>query len=172
MPPIPRRITTDAVAKQWMLDVSNSALAFESRWTRLALRRHNPQLAEDLHVQERLFSQSLFSGNPVFIAEHGAAMIRGYNEVTKAMEVSGEEDDAYMLGADPQSGMRVAIGQQKACAQRVRRLYGQDVIWITPDEVAVLMASVEQFKVIGAVKRFFPGAEIVRRYEEEGCSDG
>jgi hypothetical protein len=172
MATIPRRIQVDAAVKQWMADVSKAALSFEGRWTRLALRRHDPELAQALHEQEGLFHHALFSGNPAFVAEHGAAMVRGYHAVAKAMADAGEEDDAYMLGADPQSGMKVAIGQQKAGAQRVRTLYGQDVIWITPDEVAVMMASVEQFKIIGAVKRFFPGAEIVRRYEEEGCSDG
>lgn len=53
----------------------------------------------------------------------------------------------------------------------MRKLHGQDVIWLTPNEVAVLMASVEAFKAIAAVKKRFPGAEMVRRYEEEGCSE-
>ena len=65
------------------------------------------------------------------------------------------------LGQDPRTGFRVAVGQQKAAAERLRELHGESVVWITPDEVAVLLVHVEAFKPIAAVKRLFPGAEIV-----------
>jgi hypothetical protein len=40
-------------------------------------------------------------------------------------------------------------------------LYGQTVVWITPDEVAAIVANLEAFKPIAAIKRLFPGAEIL-----------
>ena len=61
----------------------------------------------------------------------------------------------------------VVIGQQKAAARR--ELSGKAVIWITPDEVAAVLANLEASKPIAAVKTLFPGAEIldVRRAQEE-----
>jgi hypothetical protein len=46
-------------------------------------------------------------------------------------------------------------------AERVRELHGATVIWITPDEVAAIMANLEAFKPIATIKRLFPGAEIL-----------
>jgi hypothetical protein len=59
------------------------------------------------------------------------------------------------------TGFRVAIGEQKAAAERVAELHGQAVVWITPDEVAAIIANIEAFKPIAAIKRIFPGAEIL-----------
>jgi hypothetical protein len=44
---------------------------------------------------------------------------------------------------------------------RVRELHGDMVVWITPDEVATVLANLEAFKPIAAIKRLFPGAEMV-----------
>ena len=77
------------------------------------------------------------------------------------LEVAAEPDDAYMLGRDMQSGFRVAIGRQKAVAQRAREVHGETVVWITPDEVATIVANLEVFKPIVAIKRLFPGAEML-----------
>ena len=77
------------------------------------------------------------------------------------------EDDAYMLGTDLVTGTKVAIGTQKAAAQRVRQIHGNNVIWLTPDEVARMLAGLESFKTIGAVKKLFPGAEVIDRYPDE-----
>jgi hypothetical protein len=43
---------------------------------------------------------------------------------------------------------------------------GQAVIWITPDEVAAVIANVEAFKPI-AIKRLFPGAEMLEVHPGE-----
>jgi hypothetical protein len=50
----------------------------------------------------------------------------------------------------------------------VVELHGQDVVWVSPDEVATLMASSEAFMTVAAIKRKFPGAEVVERYASEG----
>lgn len=159
---------SDAVVRHWLTEVSVAALPFESRWTWLALRRTSPDLALRVHEQRGLFDQACVTGGVDDVELHGGAMCRGYAAAVRAMESAGTEDDAYQLGQDPETGCRVAIGAQKAAIDRVRELHGQDVIWITPDEVACLMASVEKFKFVGAVRQLFPGAEVVKRYAEAG----
>lgn len=157
-----------AVARHWFGQVSTAASAFESRWTWLALRRVSPAVAQALFEQRGLFDQACITGSVEDVEMHGAAMCRGYAAAVKALEAAGEPDDAYQLGSDPASGLKVAIGQQKAAVDRVRQVCGSEVIWITPDEVAALMASVEAFKFVAAVKQFFPGAEVIKRYADSG----
>jgi hypothetical protein len=77
----------------------------------------------------------------------------------RVLERVGEADDAYIL--DMRTGFRVAIGQQKAAAERVREVHGQAVVWVTPDEVAAVIANVDAFKPIAAIKHLFPGAEML-----------
>lgn len=161
-------MSAEALIRHWREQVGAAALPFEARWTRLALRRASPSIAKALHEQLGLFDQACFTGERGEVETHGAAMCRGYAAAVKALTEAGAEDDAYQMGADPVSGLKVAIGSQRAAVDRVRTLHGQDVIWITPDEIAVLLASVEAFKFVGAVKQFFPGAEIVRRYADQG----
>jgi hypothetical protein len=71
-------------------------------------------------------------------------------------------DDAYQLGTDPATGVRVAIGIQRAAIGRLAQIYGQGaVIFVTPDEVAVMMASSgDAASFIGTVKTLFPGAVV------------
>ena len=40
-------------------------------------------------------------------------------------------------------------------------MHGATLVWITPDEVAAIVANLEAFKPIAAIKRMFPGAEIL-----------
>ncbi|WLA79596.1 hypothetical protein [Bradyrhizobium elkanii] len=141
--------------------MSAAALNFESRWTMLALKRVDADLAERLHDQRNRFVEACISGTDREVAREGAAMCRGYRAVTAAMENS-EPDDAYQLGEDPATGLMVAIGSQKAAEGRVHELYGDKVIFISPDEVATLFATVGALKSIGEIKTRFPGAEIVQ----------
>lgn len=161
-------MSAPAAVRHWVGEVGKAALPFESRWTGLALRRVDAGLAQRLHEQRRLFDEACLLGTASEIEDQGAAMCRGYQAAERRMVDAGAEDDAYMLGSDPQTGLKIAVGVQAAALERVRSIHGQDVVWITPDEVACLMASVEAFKFVGAVKQFFPGAEVVRRYEEAG----
>lgn len=155
----------DAAARRWLGEVSNAALAFEQRWTMAALKRVSPDLSRRLFEQRGLFDQSLITGTADEIETQGSAMCRGYVAAVRALE--GEPDDAYVIGKCPRTGFTVAIGQQKAAADRVREVHGERVVWVTPDEVASLLNSVEAFKPIAAIKRLFPGAEIVDRYADE-----
>lgn len=161
-------MSASSVLRHWLGEVSSAAALLESRWTGLALRRVDPELARRLHEQRGLFDEACFAGAASEIEEQGSAMCRGYAAAVRALTQADAPDDAYMLGSDPVSGCKVAVGLQKAALARVRSVHGEDVIWITPDEVAALMASVEAFKFVGAVKQFFPGAEVIKRYEEAG----
>ena len=73
---------------------------------------------------------------------------------------AAEPDDAYTIGSDPVSGFKVAIGHQRASVERIIEVHGWQTCWVSPDEVAVMMANIEQFKKIASVKQSFPGAEI------------
>jgi hypothetical protein len=150
-----------AALRYWIQAVSEAAIPFESRWTWATLKRVDSDVYCRLREQCDLFDCTVDAGSIAEIWLHGAAMCRGYAKAFQVLQHAAEPDDAYQLGQDPRTGFRVAVGQQKAAAKRVRELHGEAVVWITPDEVAALMANVEVFKPIAAVKRLFPGAEIL-----------
>lgn len=152
--------------------VSEAAQSLEERWTYAALRRVDQDIAQRLHEQRNLFAAACVTGGAREIVAHGEALCRGYAAAVRALETSGEADDAYVIGVDLVTGLKVAIGQQRAALNRIRQVHGDKVIWVTPDEVARMLAGMESFKVIGAVKKLFPGAELLDRYEEEGNNDG
>jgi hypothetical protein len=160
MKPKQTRADTGA-AIHWMHAASEAAIPFESRWTMAALKRVDPDVHARLRAQRNLFDQVLVTGSSAEVEEHGAAMVRGYAKAVAALEQAAEPDDAYLLGEDPATGFRVAIGDQKAAAARVRELHGAKVVWITPDEVAAVLAHIEAFKPIASIKRLFPGAEVL-----------
>jgi hypothetical protein len=151
----------DAAIRRWGVAVADAALPFEARWTMAALKRTDPELHRRLVEQRGLFDAAMVTGRPEEIAAHGAAMVRGYARAVQVLDQATVPDDAYMLGQDPRSGFRVAIGEQKAAVQRVRELHGDTLIWVTPDEVAAILANLEAFKPIAVIKRLFPGAEIL-----------
>lgn len=159
---------SEQVVRHWHAEVGAAARTFEARWTNLALRRVDSGLATRLFEQRGLFDQACITGTVDEVELHGAAMCRGWSAAVRAMEQADEPDDAYMLGSDPATGLKVAVGQSKASVGRVAELHGQDVVWVTPDEVAALMASVEAFKFAYAVKQHFPGAELIQRYASSG----
>jgi hypothetical protein len=151
----------DAAMRKWFPEVCAAAAAFESRWTWLSLMRVNKNFAGRLRAQLDLYDVAMAPGGSVDdIEAHAAAMCRGYVAACRVMERAGAPDDAYQLGSDPNSGTRVAIGIQKAATVRVELLQGQsNVIWISPDEVAVMIASsVDTGMFIATVKRTFPGS--------------
>jgi hypothetical protein len=156
------RLSQDEQAmRRWHSEVSSAASHFERRWTRHALKRVDGVLAQRLQEQRELFDKALLAGTADEIDAHGAAMCRGYVVATKAMETSGEADDAYLLGQDPKTGFRVAVGHQKSAADRVTELEGSPVVWVSVDEVAAMIAGLEGFKQLAMVKQLFPGAQVV-----------
>ena len=153
-------ILRDRLIRHWFSETSAAALAYERRWTSLALRRVNPDLAARLEQQRELFNRVCSAGTAHEIELQGAALCRGYFAAAKALEAAAEPDDAYTIGSDPVSGFKVAIGHQRASVERIIEVHGWQTCWVSPDEVAVMMANIEQFKKIASVKQSFPGAEI------------
>ena len=149
---------------RWRVETAQAAMALESRWTMLALRRVDADVARRLHEQRNLFDAACFSGTEAEIADHGAALCRGYAMAVRLLEQAGEPDDAYLIGQCPVSGTKVAIGHQRAAAQRVRDLHGDRVVWLTPDECARMLSA---YQTLARVKQLWPGAETIERYPDE-----
>ncbi len=147
-----------------MRRVSDAAAPFESRWTLTALHRTDPELHDRLLDQQGLYHQALVTGEADDVEEQSAAMCRGWAAVTRVMEAASVADDAYVLGFH--AGTRVAIGEQKHAIARVRELHGTPVIWITPDEVAALVAGLEAIKT---AKSLWPDAETIRLYPNQAA---
>lgn len=138
--------------------VADAASAFESRWTMRALKRVDERLHDLFREQEADYTQALVTGDQAAVEEQAGAMVRGYAALAKRMSESGEPDDAYVLGIDPTTGFRVAIGDQRHAAQRARELHGDSVAWLTPDEVASIVAGLEMIK---RAKSIFPDCEVI-----------
>lgn len=151
-----------------MRRVSEAAASFESRWTLRALQRLDPDLHDRLLDQQALYHEALVTGSPAEVEEQSAAMVRGWAVVTRTMEAAAVPDDAYLLGCHGPSGTRVAIGEQKQAIARVRDLHGQTVVWITPDEVAAMVAGME---VVKSIKAIWPDAEVINLYPKEPAQD-
>jgi hypothetical protein len=149
------------VLAKWFTAVAQAALPFESRWTERALRRVDGDLYEAFADQRSLWQQASVTGSVEEVEEHGAAMVRAYGAVSSRLEQAGEPDDAYVIGFDSRTGVRVAIGERKACAVRVREVAGERVTWLTADEVAGLLAGVEAFERLSSLKKIWPAAELV-----------
>lgn len=161
----------DQAARHWVGEVSTAALAFERRWTVAALKRVDPVLAGRLREQQSLFDRATVLGGAEEIERQGAAMCRGYAATVRAMEAAAEPDCSYVIGKCPRTGFTIAIGEQKAAADRVREIHGERVVWVTPNELASIMNNIEAFKPIAAIKRLFPGAEVIERYPDEPAQD-
>ena len=144
--------------------VSEAAVPFETRWTMRALQRVDPELHDRFADQQGLYHDALITGDAVEVEEQSAAMCRGWVAVTRAMEAAAVPDDAYVLGFHSATGTRVAIGDQKQAIARVRQMHGDQVVWITPDEVAALIAGLETLK---AAKALWPDAEVIQLYPKE-----
>ncbi|HEX2554223.1 MAG TPA: hypothetical protein VHL98_11005 [Microvirga sp.] len=140
-------------------EITEAATTFESRWTMSALKRVDPDLAHRLNEQLDLWHRASVEGDEDDIEIQGAALVRGYRKAAECMEASGAGDDAYFVGRCSKTGVVLAIGHQKAAAERAGET---GAVWISPDEVAELLGGVEGLRALLAVKRAWPGSEVVR----------
>lgn len=154
------------VVEHWLGEVGAAAAMFERRWTRAALVRVDAGLAKRLFAQVQDFDRALVTGEVEDVERQGAATVRGYDVCRRAMEGSQEPDDAFLLGM-ASSGLRIAVGNQRAAADRVSELFGKKVIWFSVDEIAELLSKIEEFKSLSAVKSFFPGSVLIDLYPGE-----
>lgn len=163
----------DRIVKKMWEQVNEAKAKFEGRWMLLSLNRVDPILYQNLMEQICIFDEMSITGTAEDIEEHGEATLRGFIAATKAMEKKSTQDDSYMLGCCPTTGLKIAIGAAKGSVKRIQEVYGQDVVFFSPDELATIIAfrgDVERKGIvfIEAVKQHWPGAEMVRRYQEEG----
>lgn len=158
----------DRALRKWHGETAQAAAAFEGRWTWLTLRRVDPDIGERLWDQRGRFSRACVTGTADEIEQEGAALCRGYAIAAAKMLEVNAEDDAYSIGRCPITGTTVAISYTRSVLPRVRELFGGDVVWMTPDEIATLVADAKQFKTVAAIKRRFPGAEVMERHATQG----
>jgi len=152
--------TIDIAMRTWPPRVTEAALAFEARWTQRALKFHNPKLSEQFEAQLGRYDAAMNSGNSTEIDTEGSRLCRAYGVIAADMQKANVPDDAYVIGRD-RGGLTIAISAVPSARDRVRDLYGDAVIWFSPDEVATLIAMDERAQKIAAVKASFPGAEII-----------
>jgi hypothetical protein len=74
-------------------------------------------------------------------------------EIERARQKPTDRLDSYDLYLRGNAtGTKVAIGDHKGIVGRVAELHGQDVICITPDEVAVMVGTVASIEGIAAIR--------------------
>ena len=153
-PPPPRRIADSERLAKIMASVNIIGDQFHARWTWTALHRVNP----DLH--QRLFDQVQVYDSRCVIEEDwneleaiAQATVRGYTLAIKVMVEAVYPDDAYMLGIDRTTGLRVVIRERHGLMPPTEL----EAVSMTPDEVATLLAA---SRAILSVKEIFPGAVI------------
>jgi hypothetical protein len=148
------------VIGDYLLQAGSAARAFESRWLLSSLRLIDPDLYERFCGQRLDWEKALVTGDRSEVQEQTDAMVRAWGAATARME--GVEPSAYLMGQDPNTGLRVAITNQLSVADRLE----DDCVLVTPDEVAMLLAAQKE---ILKVKQLFPGAtveEMARRQDE------
>jgi hypothetical protein len=148
---------------EFMALVGAAAASFEGRWSLRALRRVDPELYALVMEQQELYHEALVTGEMACLKVQAEAMVRGWNAATRRMEEVGEEDDAYVLGLDTNTGTVVAIGDNKAIGPRVRALHPRALVF-TPDEVATMASSL---RTLAPLQAAFPGAELVRLTDKD-----
>ncbi|MGY3278155.1 hypothetical protein [Bradyrhizobium sp. S3.7.6] len=155
-------MTIDLAMRQWAPRVSEAALAFEARWTRLAVRNLDAKIAEAFEGALTAYATAMELGTASEVNETGARLCRAYGVISAKLAAAGVPDDAYMVGADPKTGKRIIIASSKAAGERARAQAGKRfAAWFSPDEIATMIAHDEAKQKIAAVKDAFPGAEIL-----------
>jgi hypothetical protein len=144
--------------RAWGARVAEAAVAYEARWSYAALARVDRELLDRFEEQRHLWYEAKRALDYDEMATHGAAMVRAYDAVTQAMEAAPH--DAYMIGRCPRTGTQIAVGRGSAPA-----MYVNDVVYLTIDEVATLLAEQPGFSEIARVKAIFPGATVATARE-------
>lgn len=132
--------------------------AFRSRWRMSTLRRIDPDLHQALTEQIHLYDTALLTGRDDEVLIQSEAMVRGWRAACSALEHPLLPDDAYFVGIDVKTGTRLIVGQCKQSVARVQSVDGARAIFMTPDELATIVAGLD---VIAQAKTLFPDAEVV-----------
>lgn len=141
-------------------NVETVRAAFDARWTMSALERVDAPLAEKLRTQVSKFHRSLVVSDLDEVEKHGAATVRGYRRAIDVMEAAEVEDDAYLVGQDSQSGLRVVVARSNATLTHDPKRFGENAFVVQVDELARLFASTPNFAVLAAAAKSFPGCGV------------
>lgn len=155
---------TDRVASECVALTAPAEQAFTSRWRMSTLKRIEPDLYEALVDQKRLYDIALITGTDTEAREQASAMVRGWKAACARLEAPLQPDDAYFVGLDGRTGTYVVIGDHPASAARVQahpRYAGVNAVFMTPDEVAAIVAGMQ---TLSAVKLAFPDAEVIEMH--------
>ena len=148
-----------------MAQVAPAEQAFRSRWRLSTLLRVDPDLHQNLVEQISLYNAAMVTGSDDEAREHAGAMVRGWQLACAALEAPLQDDDNYLVGIDYKTGLHVVIGEQQASKGRVQIRDDRKVIFMTPDELATLVAGIQ---IIAEAKTVFPDAEVIQLYPEYG----
>lgn len=153
-------VTIGLYIQKWGPLIAQAALGFEARWTRRALRNHNPEWAARFEQYLRLYDAALNAGTGSDIDKAAKNLFVAYNTIAAELARADVPDDAYQIGRDPDTGLKIAIGPP-AIVTRVQEVHGAGVVCFSPDEIATIIALDARAKKIAAIKAAFPGAEMV-----------
>lgn len=154
--------TIDIVMRKWAPLVTEAALGFEARWTRRALRFHNPKLADAFEAQLDRYERAMDEGTSTEIDTEGARLCRAYAMIAAELQAAKVPDDAYMVGRDAKTGLEIIIAATPAAGEHARAQGGHRFAkWFSPDEIATIIALDARAMKIAEVKAAFPGAEIM-----------
>jgi len=151
-----------------MEQVNAIADQFHARWTWAALSRVNPDLYRRMFDQVQIYdSRCVIEENWSELEAIAQATVRGYTLAIKTMVEAQVDDDAYLLGIDRTTGLRVVIRNRHGAMPPAE----PEAVSLTPDEVASLLAA---SRAILSVKEIFPGAVInglePKRQHEPGAN--
>lgn len=138
--------------------IARAASAYEARWSWLALRRVDPDIAGRLDRQRKLYETAKATRSIDGVTQQGQGLCRGYRKAVEAMEAAQEPEDNYLVGQCPRTGLRIVISDNPGVAQTAGESMGCG--WFSPDEIAALFADTEGARALMAVKRAWPGATI------------
>lgn len=148
--------------------MGDAARAFEKRWTLATLRRVDPELHALLLGQQADWHESLVKGDMHDLVDQTDAMCRGWAAAVKALETRQVAEDAFLVGMF--QDFTVVISEQRQDLAELRRRLGTDqVVIVTPDEVAAIVVGLGD--TVKAVKDLWPDAEIFdvrQRSESKG----
>lgn len=147
-----------------LAQVAPAEEAFRSRWRLSTLQRIDVELHQALVEQIELYNAALVTGSDSEAREHAAAMVRGWRAACAALEAPLQDDDAYFVGIDYHTGLRVVIGEHRESVGRVQVRDDRKVIFMTPDELAIMVGGLQ---IIAEAKTIFPDAEVIRLYPQE-----
>lgn len=143
--------------------VAPAESAFLSRWRMTTLERLDKDLHDLLQEQRGLYDRACLMGTEAEAVEQSEAMVRGWRAAISRMEHGLQEDDAYLVGQDRKTGMIVCISDIKESIARAQKIHGDRCVFMTPDEVATLLAGTQ---MLAQIKSVFPDAEIVDIYPD------